>query len=535
MSFNKVLLDSLDQLSLLTKEAGLETDRTDTLKTLIENYRVLLPIVGSFNTGKSSMLNSLLDMNILPVGVTAKTLVPYEITYGENVATVIRNDYEQRVGLRDIGLPSFDMKGVSLVKLSMQNEHLGKYSNVTVVDMPGIDAAMNDDEGEVLSYLKKSVAYVLAFCADEPVIKESIASFLSELRLREIPVYVILTKSDKITPAELSQAKDFFRDNIPSQLGVDDIPIATVSSRPKPSVDAFKDIISSVSGRADRLCFDTYTGDVQEICENLTSYFSLRKSTLGLTSSQVGKRSARISEHAERLKQAFTEAGESFVTRMGQLGRIVEEILYSHLISAAEAIEVMLFSRSKDESCVDRVAYDVISAVVKGDVKTVLSWYTREAEEITRRFSSGEMSDVFSDFSLAIPTELCDPRYIYQEILSFMRPTKTEIQNFTDSIERKTTALERKELITAQLLPVLCKDIANCFESGIKFVASHITEEMQLIVDARLEMLEAALKGLESDEQQDEQSRQDMVDELEKKLLTLETISKELTEAGYAF
>ena len=63
-----------------------QIDSTDTQKILesIDTYRVNTPVVGNFSTGKSSMINAIINKPLLSVDITPETAVPTEIYYGNN-------------------------------------------------------------------------------------------------------------------------------------------------------------------------------------------------------------------------------------------------------------------------------------------------------------------------------------------------------------------------------------------------------------------------------------------------------------------
>lgn len=49
-------------------------------------FRLAVPFIGAMNSGKSSLLNALAGLPLLPVGITATTAVPTGLVFGENGA-----------------------------------------------------------------------------------------------------------------------------------------------------------------------------------------------------------------------------------------------------------------------------------------------------------------------------------------------------------------------------------------------------------------------------------------------------------------
>ncbi|MEG1943626.1 MAG: dynamin family protein, partial [Angelakisella sp.] len=184
-------------------------------------FTVTVPIVGAFNTGKSSLLNALLGTRLLPTGILAETAVPTELVNGENGVVVHRNDRDSRVGLGELR-GNMDLQGVTLLQVTFNNPFLQRIPSLKLVDMPGLDTGISGREQLIRDYLPQSLAYILVFSADEPIIKESIALFLSELCLMEVPVFAVLNKCDKVTPEELTLAREFLEERLDRMFGLQD-------------------------------------------------------------------------------------------------------------------------------------------------------------------------------------------------------------------------------------------------------------------------------------------------------------------------
>ncbi|MEG2204773.1 MAG: dynamin family protein, partial [Oscillospiraceae bacterium] len=68
----------------------------------MRSFTVTVPVIGAFNTGKSSILNALLGSRLLPTGIVATTGVPTELVFGDNGVTVRRNGRDSQAGLGEL-------------------------------------------------------------------------------------------------------------------------------------------------------------------------------------------------------------------------------------------------------------------------------------------------------------------------------------------------------------------------------------------------------------------------------------------------
>ncbi|MEG2174869.1 MAG: phosphotransferase, partial [Oscillospiraceae bacterium] len=117
----------------------------------IRSFRVTVPIIGAFNTGKSAMLNALLGSHLLLTGIVATTGAPTELVYGPNSVTVRRNGRDSQVGLGELR-GDFDPQGVTLLHVSFSHPFLQRISSIKLVDLPGLDSGLSGREQLLRDY-----------------------------------------------------------------------------------------------------------------------------------------------------------------------------------------------------------------------------------------------------------------------------------------------------------------------------------------------------------------------------------------------
>ena len=81
---NKIeeLRENLGRMAALKKKYGLTASSVEKYIKDTEHFQVVTPLIGEFSTGKSSLINSLLERKVLGEGIEPKTAVPTEICYG---------------------------------------------------------------------------------------------------------------------------------------------------------------------------------------------------------------------------------------------------------------------------------------------------------------------------------------------------------------------------------------------------------------------------------------------------------------------
>ena len=78
-----LFLSTLDGVMSVKRDCGLEMGKTGALKDAVQNMPLLVPVVGEFSAGKSSLLNRLMGKDLLAVAMNPETAIPAELYYSE--------------------------------------------------------------------------------------------------------------------------------------------------------------------------------------------------------------------------------------------------------------------------------------------------------------------------------------------------------------------------------------------------------------------------------------------------------------------
>jgi len=70
-------LNYLKSILPLIVETSIQPDEVTRLQSDIEHTELLVPVIGAFSAGKSSLLNAFLGENVLGIGLTPETELRY--------------------------------------------------------------------------------------------------------------------------------------------------------------------------------------------------------------------------------------------------------------------------------------------------------------------------------------------------------------------------------------------------------------------------------------------------------------------------
>lgn len=177
-----------------------------------QNANLLIPLVGEFSSGKTTLLNALTDSKKLETATKPTTATIYEIHFGCNKC-------EANVVLSDGQVTHFDDLG------ELKNDQLSDAQIVTVfdtstkvpsstilVDTPGLSSPVVKHRQVLVDFLPSADAILLIVDINQQATR-SLTDFIDMIKLSKRPVYIVLTKSDTKSVSEIEAAKQYIADN----------------------------------------------------------------------------------------------------------------------------------------------------------------------------------------------------------------------------------------------------------------------------------------------------------------------------------
>jgi GTP-binding protein EngB required for normal cell division len=223
-----------DEVSLLRKletvitEHGLVEFRSTLSMILdrLEDNSFEIAMFGRVSSGKSSLLNAILETDVLPVGVTPITAVPTRLAYAESPSVSVwfanRSPERYEISL----LPEFvaeqlnpgNEKHVTRIVVQLGSPRLRE--GITFVDTPGLGSLATRGAAETLAYLPRCDLGVVLIDAGSTLTPDDLQT-IQILYDAAIPATVLLSKADLLTAQERSRVVEYVKDHIRKNLNVD--------------------------------------------------------------------------------------------------------------------------------------------------------------------------------------------------------------------------------------------------------------------------------------------------------------------------
>lgn len=177
-----------------------------------DNASLILPLVGEFSSGKTTLVNSLTDSKKLETATKPTTATIYEVHFGceschAKVVTEDGNvqDVDDIANLKNDTLA--DAKVVTVFDTSKRVP-----STTILVDTPGLSSPDPKHKQTLVSFLPKADGIMLVTDINQQITR-SLTDFIETMKLSKRPIFLILTKSDTKSAADIESAKKYISEN----------------------------------------------------------------------------------------------------------------------------------------------------------------------------------------------------------------------------------------------------------------------------------------------------------------------------------
>lgn len=177
-----------------------------------ENSPILLPLVGEFSSGKTTLLNALLDNKKLETATKPTTATIYEVHFGCDTcrAQVVTED-GTLLDIDDISnIKNEEMANAKVVTVFDTSTRVP--SSTILVDTPGLSSPDPKHKQTLVEFLPKADGILLVTDINQQITR-SLTDFIATMKLSNRPIYLILTKSDTKSAQDIDTAKHYISEN----------------------------------------------------------------------------------------------------------------------------------------------------------------------------------------------------------------------------------------------------------------------------------------------------------------------------------
>ncbi|WRG43689.1 dynamin family protein [Helicobacter pylori] len=216
-------VEFLEQVLEVLKEVEIDKTECSTLLASVQKQQLVIPVVGNFSAGKSTLLNRFLGSSVLPTGITPETSLATELHYSANERIEAFSNNDEKTESFELNEQSFEAikenaAKYSYLKVYLNNEALKNSAPLVFVDMPGFDSPISSHTHAILEYLERGVHFVILTSVEEGNLTKRMVRELKNLLEFDKGLSFILSKTNLRTPSQVGEISHYIQDQIQDHL-----------------------------------------------------------------------------------------------------------------------------------------------------------------------------------------------------------------------------------------------------------------------------------------------------------------------------
>lgn len=529
------VISSLEEIKNINTAYNISTDGINNLQKEILEAKVCTPVIGKFSSGKSALINTILGYNrkILKEDITPETAIPAEITYtdAEDMVTIIGNDGTYKtMSIEAYRGYEADAETLESARIQLRNNFLKEIPDVMLVDMPGFESGFEIHNKAIDNYLPRSLAYIVAFPADDMIVRSSVGNILKELCLHDMPLCVVITKYDKRTD-EFEVTFEKMKESLKRFVGDRDIRYCITSSFTG-DAEEVEEFLEEIQEKSQEILANKYKKLLVPILENTENYLVTTLNGSKLSESELDEKEEKIEKQLSTLNTKFSKEQQDFDQEVAEC---IEEIK-SDVQRALEVEESKLVAMIMNNQDIK----DHLNSVVRNAVtSSVKQRFIPKVERYLKKVAKTINSDAIGDINVSVAFDLDKlKKGITGSIVAVVAgillgfPILGAIVAFAMKLSRDKKREEAKQAIRqklrAEVFPQVLQEIGHGIEmtitKEIKMVNTTIEEELT----NQRNTLEKAMADLHQQAQDEKKRKENLAIDIKADLERIEGIKNEL-------
>lgn len=263
------ILNKINEISI-----GCDIDNKDIEKLLIllENMPLIVPIVGDFSSGKSTLLNKFIGKDILEVNVKPETAVPSELYYSEEEYDIGIDKDNNQVKLDNV--KSENIKDYLYIKRYIKSDNLKKIEPIILVDMPGFDSPLENHNRAIMSYLDKGIYYLALVPVDAGTITKSMLTQIKNIVNFKKDFSIFITKTDLRSGTNIKEVSEEIKNRL-DDIDINNKDIAYINQN---DIHLFDSMIKELD--PEQLFYLVFYDNIDEVCYNTNLSINIKIAAL---------------------------------------------------------------------------------------------------------------------------------------------------------------------------------------------------------------------------------------------------------------
>ena len=208
--------DYLQEVKNILKDTNVEISKINFYEEKINNTELIVPVVGGFSAGKSTLINQFLGENILSIALTPETALATELRYSENsyIKAIKKDATYDKYEISEIDIIKEKAKNYKYIKLYLNNQKLQEIEPLILVDMPGFDAPIEHHNQAILNYLNRGIYFIILTSIEDGNITKSVLREITNIMEFGKDFSFCLSKTNLRTENDIKAVQNIIEDQL---------------------------------------------------------------------------------------------------------------------------------------------------------------------------------------------------------------------------------------------------------------------------------------------------------------------------------
>ena len=388
------IVSALNELKEISNAYNISAERVSDLLEEIKDAKICTPVIGRFSSGKSALLNTVLGYRkrMLKEDITPETAVPTELMYAENEqAEFIRNDETSEISsVGEYKETEADAGTVKCVRLYLDNIFLKEIPDIMLVDMPGFESGYEIHNKAIDNYLPRSLAYIIAFPADDMIVRSSVGNILKELCIYDMPLCVVITKFDKKND-DFDLTFEKLKESLKRYVGDREITYCRTSS-----LDGYagelKQFLITMQEQAQEILAGKYRRLMLPVLENTENYLKTLISSSELSESELAEQQESLHKKFDLIDSRFEKEQVDFQHEISECVSEIKDDLLRTLEAEESTLTTMILNKQSIRDYLNTTVRNSVAASVKKRLLPRVEKYVRRVNSVVNIDAMGDVN-----------------------------------------------------------------------------------------------------------------------------------------------
>ncbi|MFG5919740.1 dynamin family protein [Sneathia vaginalis] len=548
--FNEVI-NFMDEINKKNKELKMDSEISE-IKQFRDNFDIKLIVIGHFSSGKSSLINGLLNRpEFLREAQAPETAIATEINYGTDEKIFAYTDDGNKVTVDNVD--NFMPDKYKNLEYIVNSEELKKIDSFTLVDTPGFDSGIEAHAKALSQYIGKGSAYLVVVDQEKGTIDKVTLDFILEISNYTKQIAVLINKCDKILPSEAESIANSARETL-ERYNLN-YKVYTVSKKDEDISDKLISIISEFNPQE---VFDERIKNLIKLSlSNSENILLLNKKNMYLNTYEIDNEIKKYEQSHEELKYTFDRKRQDISDNLSSTVDKVISDIQTGLVANSEVITNTILNG--DIERVNTIVTETIRPILLSSIKNItndkinditnslkISEFrlsdTKEISQLSSNIAS-KLSSIISqgDFGksknsliknsekyrvattiLGVSTNIIAP---WMEVVIIFLP---EIINFVGTLfgEKKEDQIKNK--FTNTIVPQILSKIRGQIEENVMNTNMQIINEYEKMMNEKIEIIKNSIIELKDKKEEKIGEFKDNQKKLEEEILNIQKNLKEV-------